>query len=233
MQPPLPYTHCATNTPTQDFTQPCSPHAPPHHASQHESPSHPPRGRPPRRWQLNTFDALVPPRRGAQFDVLLNGGRVRWRFTSSRALHVSHIFYPCSVVLALCPLPTFAAAARPDSSIPSRNFLRMTNNAFFYKNNKTRLPPPILLSTPQTFLPPAEVQERILNVIKNFDKIDPAKVQPTSKFGDDLGLDSLDAVEVVMAIEDEFAIEIPDAEADRIGSVSDAVEYVSAHPMAK
>lgn len=84
-----------------------------------------------------------------------------------------------------------------------------------------------------TFLPPAEVQERILTVIKNFDKIDPAKVSPTSKFGDDLGLDSLDAVEVVMAIEDEFAIEIPDAEADRIGSVPDAVEYVAAHPMAK
>jgi NADH dehydrogenase (ubiquinone) 1 alpha/beta subcomplex 1 len=91
-------------------------------------------------------------------------------------------------------------------------------------------PPP---KCAKTFLPPAEVQERILAVIKNFDKIDPAKVQPTSKFGDDLGLDSLDAVEVVMAIEDEFAIEIPDAEADRIGSVQDAVEYVSAHPMAK
>ena len=84
-----------------------------------------------------------------------------------------------------------------------------------------------------TFLPPAEVQERILTVIKNFDKVDPAKVQATSKFGDDLGLDSLDAVEVVMAIEDEFAIEIPDAEADRIGSVTDAVEYIAAHPMAK
>ncbi len=85
----------------------------------------------------------------------------------------------------------------------------------------------------QTFLPPAEVQERILTVIKNFDKVDPAKVQPESKFGDDLGLDSLDSVEVVMAIEDEFAIEIPDAEADRIGSVGDAVEYIAAHPMAK
>mmetsp|Transcript_7447 Transcript_7447/g.16105 ORF Transcript_7447/g.16105 Transcript_7447/m.16105 type:complete len:128 (-) Transcript_7447:186-569(-) len=84
-----------------------------------------------------------------------------------------------------------------------------------------------------TFLPPAEVQERILTVIKNFDKIDPSKVQPESKFTDDLGLDSLDAVEVVMAIEDEFAVEIPDAEADRIGSVGDAVEYISAHPMAK
>ncbi len=85
----------------------------------------------------------------------------------------------------------------------------------------------------QTFLNPAEVQERIITVVKNFDKVDPAKVSPTSKFADDLGLDSLDAVEVVMAIEDEFAIEIPDAEADRIASVADAVEYVAAHPMAK
>ncbi|KAL7479900.1 hypothetical protein ACHAW6_005618 [Cyclotella cf. meneghiniana] len=84
-----------------------------------------------------------------------------------------------------------------------------------------------------TFLNPAEVQERIITVVKNFDKVDPAKVSATSKFADDLGLDSLDAVEVVMAIEDEFAIEIPDAEADRIASVADAVEYVAAHPMAK
>ena len=58
-------------------------------------------------------------------------------------------------------------------------------------------------------------------------------VRPDSKFADDLGLDSLDSVEVVMAIEDEFAIEIPDAEADRIASIGDAVEYIAAHPMAK
>mmetsp|Transcript_27976 Transcript_27976/g.43991 ORF Transcript_27976/g.43991 Transcript_27976/m.43991 type:complete len:125 (+) Transcript_27976:87-461(+) len=84
-----------------------------------------------------------------------------------------------------------------------------------------------------TFLNPAEVQERIITVVKNFDKCDPAKVSGDSKFADDLGLDSLDSVEVVMAIEDEFAIEIPDAEADRIASVGDAVEYIAAHPMAK
>ena len=90
------------------------------------------------------------------------------------------------------------------------------------------------LSTPtQTFLNPAEVQDRIVTVVKNFDKCDPAKVSGDSKFNEDLGLDSLDAVEVVMAIEDEFAIEIPDAEADRIASVADAVEYIAAHPMAK
>lgn len=85
----------------------------------------------------------------------------------------------------------------------------------------------------QTFLPPAEVTDRIVQVVKNFDKVDPAKVNASSKFADDLGLDSLDAVEVVMAIEDEFAIEIPDAEADKIASIQDAAEYVAGHPMAK
>jgi NADH dehydrogenase (ubiquinone) 1 alpha/beta subcomplex 1, acyl-carrier protein len=84
-----------------------------------------------------------------------------------------------------------------------------------------------------TFLDPKEVSDRIISVVKNFDKVDAAKVTPEAKFTEDLGLDSLDSVEVVMAIEDEFAIEIPDAEADKIASVSDAVEYIAGHPMAK
>ena len=54
-----------------------------------------------------------------------------------------------------------------------------------------------------------------------------------ARFKEDLDLDSLDSVEVVMAIEEEFNIEIPDSEADKILSVKDAVAYVSAHPMAK
>eukprot|EP00549_Striatella_unipunctata_P024740 CAMPEP_0118717524 /NCGR_PEP_ID=MMETSP0800-20121206/28218_1 /TAXON_ID=210618 ORGANISM="Striatella unipunctata, Strain CCMP2910" /NCGR_SAMPLE_ID=MMETSP0800 /ASSEMBLY_ACC=CAM_ASM_000638 /LENGTH=128 /DNA_ID=CAMNT_0006624293 /DNA_START=60 /DNA_END=446 /DNA_ORIENTATION=+ len=83
------------------------------------------------------------------------------------------------------------------------------------------------------FLNPDDVRERVMTAVKNFDKVDPSKVTSASKFADDLGLDSLDAVEVVMAIEDEFAIEIPDAEADKIASIEDAVEFVSAHPMAK
>jgi acyl carrier protein len=49
----------------------------------------------------------------------------------------------------------------------------------------------------------------------------------------ELGLDSLDAVELVMAIEEEFAVEIPDAEADKISSCSQAIEYITAHPCAK
>lgn len=85
----------------------------------------------------------------------------------------------------------------------------------------------------QTFLPIEEVTDRIVAVVKNFDKVDPNKVTPTSRFADDLGLDSLDTVEVVMAVEDEFAIEIPDAEADKIESIPDAASYIVAHPMAK
>lgn len=85
----------------------------------------------------------------------------------------------------------------------------------------------------QTFLDAGDVTERIITVLKNFDQVDGNKVTDAVKFTDDLGLDSLDVVEVVMAIEDEFAIEIPDAEADKIASIADAVEYITSHPMAK
>lgn len=69
--------------------------------------------------------------------------------------------------------------------------------------------------------------------MKNFDKVDAKKVSPTATFGTDLGLDSLDAVEVVMAFEEEFSIEIPDADADGIKSTRDAIEYIKKNPMAK
>ncbi|XHG05354.1 hypothetical protein AWENTII_008583 [Aspergillus wentii] len=70
-----------------------------------------------------------------------------------------------------------------------------------------------------------EVEGRIVNLLKNFDKINAA-----SHFSNDLGLDSLDTVEVVMAIEEEFSIEIPDKEADAIHSVDKAVSYILAQP---
>ena len=59
------------------------------------------------------------------------------------------------------------------------------------------------------------------------------QVSPTSSFSADLGLDSLDTVEVVMAMEEEFAVEIPDADADKITSVSEAVEYLANNANAK
>merc|ERR1712216_386015 len=83
-----------------------------------------------------------------------------------------------------------------------------------------------------SFLGKDEVTERILSVVKDFGKVEEGNLSPTAHFNKDLGLDSLDAVEVVMALEEEFAIEIPDAEADRILSVGDAVTYITAHPHA-
>merc|ERR1712176_1712153 len=78
-----------------------------------------------------------------------------------------------------------------------------------------------------------EVTERVLSVVKNMDKVDEGKVAATSDFTKDLGLDSLDTVEVVMAFEEEFQLEIPDDDADKITSCAQAIEYISNHPMSK
>ena len=74
---------------------------------------------------------------------------------------------------------------------------------------------------------------RVIEVVKKFDKVDQSKVTPTSNFKADLGLDSLDETEVVMAFEEEFNIDIPDAEADKIKSLEDAINFVTADPNAK
>ena len=84
-----------------------------------------------------------------------------------------------------------------------------------------------------TFLDASVVEERVLSVVKDFEKVDASKVSKESHFINDLGLDSLDTVEVVMAFEDEFVIEIPDAEAEKIASCSDAITFISSHPEAK
>ncbi len=59
------------------------------------------------------------------------------------------------------------------------------------------------------------------------------QVSPEAHFEKDLGLDSLDVVELVMALEEEFGVEIPDAEADKIGSINDAVNYIISNPLSK
>ena len=75
-----------------------------------------------------------------------------------------------------------------------------------------------------------DIEARVLNIVKAFDKVkDPSKISATSTFANDLGLDSLDTVEVVMAIEEEFNVEIPDKDADEIKSVGQAIEYIAGH----
>jgi acyl carrier protein len=59
--------------------------------------------------------------------------------------------------------------------------------------------------------------------------VDEAEVTPEAKFIDDLGADSLDTVELVMALEEEFGIEIPDEDAEKIATVRDAINYIQEH----
>lgn len=59
--------------------------------------------------------------------------------------------------------------------------------------------------------------------------VDEEEVKLESKFIEDLGADSLDTVELVMAMEEKFGIDIPDTDAEKIASVKDAVDYVESH----
>ncbi|XP_069123467.1 acyl carrier protein-like isoform X2 [Argopecten irradians] len=72
-----------------------------------------------------------------------------------------------------------------------------------------------------------EIEERVMNVIKAHDTINAEKLQLTSHFMNDLGLDSLDHVEIVMAIEDEFGFEIPDIDSERLLTPQDLIRYVA------
>ncbi|KAE8666966.1 Acyl carrier protein 2 [Hibiscus syriacus] len=89
-----------------------------------------------------------------------------------------------------------------------------------------------LFSSHDDHLTKEEVIDRVLDVIKSFPKVDPSKVTPDVHFQKDLGLDSLDNVEIVMALEEEFKLEIPDKEADKIDSCNLAIVYIYNHPMA-
>ena len=75
----------------------------------------------------------------------------------------------------------------------------------------------------------ASVEERVKQIIVEQLGVDEAEVTPTASFVDDLGADSLDTVELVMALEEEFETEIPDEEAEKITTVQQAVDYIKAH----
>lgn len=73
------------------------------------------------------------------------------------------------------------------------------------------------------------IMETIQDLICNSLGVEKEKVVPSASFIDDLGADSLDIVELVMAIESSFNLEIPDEDAEKIGTVQDAVDYILAH----
>ncbi|KAK2097377.1 NADH dehydrogenase 1, alpha/beta subcomplex subunit 1 ndufab1/ACP [Saguinus oedipus] len=71
------------------------------------------------------------------------------------------------------------------------------------------------------------IQDRVLYVLKLYDKIDPEKLSVNSHFMKDLGLDSLDQVEIIMAMEDEFGFEIPDLDAEKLMCPQEIVDYIA------
>ena len=72
----------------------------------------------------------------------------------------------------------------------------------------------------------SEVESQVKQIVVDHLGIDDTKVTPESKFIDDLGADSLDTVELVMAFEEEFGSEISDSEAEKILTVNDAIKFI-------
>jgi acyl carrier protein len=75
----------------------------------------------------------------------------------------------------------------------------------------------------------ADVEQKVKEIIIEQLGVDPSQVTESAKFVEDLSADSLDTVELVMALEEEFKIEIPDEDAEKITSVGDAVKYIKEH----
>ena len=79
----------------------------------------------------------------------------------------------------------------------------------------------------------SDVAERVKKIVVEHLGVDEGKVTENASFIDDLGADSLDTVELVMAFEEEFGIEIPDEDAEKITRVKEAVEYIDSHSKSK
>ena len=75
----------------------------------------------------------------------------------------------------------------------------------------------------------AAIDEKVKQIVVEQLGVDEAEVTPTASFADDLGADSLDQVELVMAFEEAFEIEIPDEDAEKIRTVQDAIDYIQKH----
>ena len=75
----------------------------------------------------------------------------------------------------------------------------------------------------------SDIEARVKKIVAEQLGVNEVEVKTASSFVDDLGADSLDNVELVMALEDEFGTEIPDEEAEKITTVQQAIDFVTAH----
>ncbi|MBO8416406.1 MAG: acyl carrier protein [Proteobacteria bacterium] len=75
----------------------------------------------------------------------------------------------------------------------------------------------------------SNIEDRVKKIIVDMLGVKPEDVVPEASFVDDLGADSLDTVELVMALEEEFETEIPDEDAEKINTVQAAIDYIKTH----
>ena len=75
----------------------------------------------------------------------------------------------------------------------------------------------------------ADIEAKVKDIIINELGVEADKVTPEASFVEDLGADSLDTVELVMAFEEEFGMEIPDEDAEKLQTVGDAINYIKEH----
>ena len=75
----------------------------------------------------------------------------------------------------------------------------------------------------------ASIEEKVKSIIVDQLGVNEGEVTPAASFVDDLGADSLDTIELVMAFEEAFGIEIPDEDAEKIRTVKQAIEYIESH----
>ncbi|KAM4697435.1 acyl carrier protein, mitochondrial [Rhinophrynus dorsalis] len=109
-----------------------------------------------------------------------------------------------------------SSLARPSTAAPI--LVPQVSNSLFQLCRQYSDLPPLTLES---------ISERVLYVLKLYDKIDPEKLSVNAHFMKDLGLDSLDQVEIIMAMEDEFGFEIPDADGEKLMTPQEIVDYIA------
>lgn len=81
-------------------------------------------------------------------------------------------------------------------------------------------------------MPSPEMEARLKKIVAEQLGVDEDKIVPSARFSDDLNADSLDLVEMIMSLEEEFGVEIPDEDAEKILTVQDAISYIDTHSQA-
>lgn len=81
-------------------------------------------------------------------------------------------------------------------------------------------------------MPSPEMENRLKKIVAEQLGVEESRIVPTARFTDDLDADSLDLVEMIMSLEEEFGIEIPDEDAEKILTVQDAIDYIDSHAQA-